>query len=105
MGLNELLQVLLKIEATSESIQKKWEATMATLQEFQVLLSSIDTQTTAIGVEVTRIAGVISGLLGQLAAGGLTAQEEAEVLAQGQASVDALKAAVDPLTLVGSNLP
>lgn len=56
-----------------------------------------DALVAAIDVETTRIAGVLQALKDQLAEGGMSATEEAEVLASLQAQVDRLKGiGVDP---------
>lgn len=63
---------------------------MATLTTFAELLAAIDAETTRIGVK-------IQTLIDQLAAGGLSAEDEATVLAGLGAAADKLKGiGVDP---------
>ena len=57
---------------------------MAKLEDFQAALAAVDAETTRIGVLITE-------LLAQLANGGLTSAQEAEVLTQIQAAADKLK--------------
>lgn len=57
---------------------------MATMEDFQAALSAVDTET-------TRIGDYIATLTKQLAAGGMTAEQEASVLTGLQAAAERLK--------------
>jgi hypothetical protein len=67
---------------------------MASKTEFDAVLASIDTETTRIGAR-------LEALLAQIAAGGMTAEEEAAVLAEGNRLATKLRAiGADPTTPV-----
>jgi ABC-type transporter Mla subunit MlaD len=79
-----------RIEEIVISINRKARKIMALQQEFLDVLKRIDDATTAIGERIQK-------LLDQLAAGGLTSDEEAAVLAQAKAQAEKLEGiAADP---------
>src|SRR5678816_4288487 len=82
--LHAIADVLHAIEETTDRIQIKLEATMATLQNFKDLLAAVDAET-------NRIAAKIESLVGGLQSGSMSEAEEAEALAGLQATADRLK--------------
>lgn len=81
---SSLLNGLMTVESVLDRIQQKMETTMAQLQNFKDLLAAVDAET-------TRISDKITDLVAQLAAGGMTDAQEAEVLAGLTAAADRLK--------------